>query len=130
MHAYLLVQLLKYVLEGMAVGIAAYLIAYNSKKGGMKMGEIVGLGLTAAATFAVLDIFAPSVSVGARHGSGFGLGAQTIGFGQGAFAFEGYENPLQGEEGEVIAEMPLEDVPMEEVQMMQMMPVEEVAETY
>lgn len=79
MHSYMLVQFLKYVLEGLAVAIAAYLIS-GTRKSGMKGEEILGLGITAAATFAVLDVFAPSVAVSARQGSGFALGAQQVGW--------------------------------------------------
>jgi hypothetical protein len=38
------------------------------------------IGLTAAATFAILDIYAPSVGSGARTGAGFGIGATMVGF--------------------------------------------------
>jgi hypothetical protein len=35
--------------------------------------------LTAAATLAVLDLLAPTVGMGARHGAGFGIGASLVG---------------------------------------------------
>jgi hypothetical protein len=72
----MLALLLKYLIEGLAVGIAAALIPKKS----VSTTEIIVIGLSAAATFALLDIFAPSVGDGARKGAGFGLGAQTVGW--------------------------------------------------
>ena len=37
------------------------------------------IALTAAATFAILDVFIPSMGESARGGAGFGLGANLIG---------------------------------------------------
>ena len=37
------------------------------------------IGLVAAATFAVLDLYAPAVALGARQGSGFGIGQSLVG---------------------------------------------------
>lgn len=67
---------IKYLLEGLAVGIAAALIP----KKNLAVPEIIVIALSAAATFALLDIFAPRVGDGARKGAGFGLGAQTVGW--------------------------------------------------
>lgn len=67
---------IKYLLEGLAVGIAAALIP----KKNLAVQEIIVIALSAAATFALLDIFAPRVGDGARKGAGFGLGAQTVGW--------------------------------------------------
>ena len=75
----LFMQYLKYLLEGLAVAAAAYYIP--QKKTSLK--EVAMIALTAAATFAVLDIFAPAVASGARHGAGFGIGANHVGFGEG-----------------------------------------------
>ena len=61
----------KYLIEGGAVAVAAY---YIPKK---KMGieEIIMIAITAAATFALLDMYAPSIGSAARQGTGFGIGA-------------------------------------------------------
>ena len=67
---------LKYVIEGFAVALAAYYIPQKM----MKLDEIVTIGLTAAATFAVLDVLAPSIASSARMGAGFGIGAAQVGF--------------------------------------------------
>ena len=75
-------QYLKYLLEGLAVAAAAYYIP--QKKTSLR--EVAMIALTAAATFAVLDIFAPAVASGARQGAGFGIGANHVGFGEGFYA--------------------------------------------
>jgi ABC-type Co2+ transport system permease subunit len=66
---------LKYLLEGLAVAVAAI---YIPKKA-LAMDEVATLALTAAAVFALLDVLAPSVGVTARQGAGFGLGTNLIG---------------------------------------------------
>ena len=69
-------RLLKYFFEGLIVAVAAFMIP--GKK--MNAGEVVVLGLVAAATFSLLDLFAPSVGASARTGAGFGVGANLVGF--------------------------------------------------
>ena len=69
-------RLLKYVLEGLVVAIAAYVLpAYP-----MAMPDIVQIAAISMATFSILDFFAPSVSQAARFGAGAGLGANLVGF--------------------------------------------------
>ena len=67
---------LKYLLEGLAIAIAAIYIP----KRALPMDEVATLALVAAAVFALLDVLAPSVSITARQGAGFGLGANLVGF--------------------------------------------------
>ena len=67
---------LKYLLEGLAVAVAAI---YIPKKA-LAMEDVAALALTAAAVFALLDVLAPSVGVTARQGAGFGIGANLVGF--------------------------------------------------
>ena len=67
---------IKYLLEGIAVAVAAYFIPRKK----VEITEIIFIALSAAATFAVLDIFAPKVGEGARKGAGFGIGANLVGF--------------------------------------------------
>ena len=69
-------RMVKYVIEGMAVAGVAY---YVPKKK-LNLEEIVMIGLTAACTFALLDMFAPSIGNTARQGAGFGIGANLVGF--------------------------------------------------
>lgn len=80
---------IRYFIEGAAVAIAAFYIPQKK----MNIKELVMIALTAAATFAILDTFAPEISSGARTGTGFGIGASLTGFSPskllgGAAAFE------------------------------------------
>lgn len=72
----LIAQIIKYVMEGLAVAVAAYVIPGKT----MRASEIAMIAFTGAATFAVLDIYAPSVGSSARTGAGFGIGAGMVGF--------------------------------------------------
>ena len=72
----LIMRLVKYLLEGLAVAVAAYVIPGKT----MRWSEVSMIALTATATFAILDIYAPSVGSGARQGAGFGIGAGLVGF--------------------------------------------------
>ena len=67
---------IKYLVEGLMVAIAAYAIPKHS----LKVEEILIIAFTAAATFSVLDVFAPAFSSSARSGSGFGIGMNLVGF--------------------------------------------------
>ncbi len=67
---------LKYLLEGLAVAVAAI---YIPKKP-LALEDVAALALTAAAVFALLDVLAPSVGVTARQGAGIGIGANLVGF--------------------------------------------------
>ena len=77
---------LKYIIEGLMVALAAFLIPGRGGKGGSRLGleEIAIISLTAAATFAFLDFYAPSISTSARQGAGFGIGANLVGWPAGA----------------------------------------------
>ena len=67
---------LKYLVEGLMVAIAAYVIP--SRK--LKLDECLLIALTAAATFSILDTYLPSMAVTARSGAGFGIGANLVNF--------------------------------------------------
>ena len=69
-------RIIKYLVEGLMVAIAAYAIPKRS----LNVEEILLLALTAAATFSILDTYIPSVGVTARSGAGFGIGANLVGF--------------------------------------------------
>jgi len=71
----LMTRAIKYAFEGVAVALAAYFFS-----GKLKINEIGMISLTAMATFAVLDVYAPSVGASARTGAGFGIGAGLVGF--------------------------------------------------
>lgn len=69
-------RVVKYLVEGLMVAIAAYAIP----KAGLDMDEVILIALTAAATFSILDTYVPSMGMTARAGAGFGIGAQMIGW--------------------------------------------------
>jgi len=69
-------RIIKYLVEGLMVAIAAYAIPKRS----LNVEEIVLIALTAAATFSILDTYIPSMGVSARSGAGFGIGANLVGF--------------------------------------------------
>lgn len=66
---------IKYLLEGAAVALAARYIP--SEKIDLK--EIAMIAFTAACVFAILDMYAPSISIAARQGAGFAIGSSTLG---------------------------------------------------
>ena len=72
----LIKRIIKYIVEGLMISIAAYVIPKKS----LNLEEIACLALTAAATFAILDTYIPSMGVSARSGAGFGMGANLVGF--------------------------------------------------
>lgn len=69
-------RLLKYLVEGLVVAIAASTIPKKS----LDVQDVGVIALSAAATFALLDLFAPTISYAARQGAGFGVGANLVGF--------------------------------------------------
>ena len=69
-------KIIKYLVEGLMVAIAAYAIP----KKALNMEEIILIALTAAATFSILDTYVPSMGVSARSGAGFGIGANLVKF--------------------------------------------------
>jgi ABC-type Co2+ transport system permease subunit len=71
----LIKRVIKYIVEGLMVAIAAYAIPKKS----MNLEEIALLALTAAATFAILDTYIPSMGVSARQGTGLGIGLKLSG---------------------------------------------------
>jgi hypothetical protein len=86
-------NLVKYVLEGLAVAVAAFFIPRKN----VNLKEIVMIGLTAAATFALLDMFTPFVGTSARQGAGFGVGYNMV---TGGGMDEGFETgEAEGFEG-------------------------------
>lgn len=72
----IVVRIIKYILEGSMVAIAVALIP--AKKPSLE--EVMTIALIAAATFSLLDMFAPSIGSAARLGSGLGVGANLVGW--------------------------------------------------
>lgn len=66
----LFLRLVKYMVEGLAVAVAAFYIPRRK----MALNSIIMLAVTAAATLALLDYMAPGIGDYARHGAGFGIG--------------------------------------------------------
>jgi hypothetical protein len=66
---------IKYLIEGLAVGICAMLIPKKQ----LTVEEIVIIALTAAATFSILDVFIPAAGTSSRNGLGLALGANLAG---------------------------------------------------
>ena len=69
-------RVIKYLVEGLMVAIAAYAIP----KASLNLEEICLIALTAAATFSILDCYVPNIGVSTRTGAGFGIGANMVGF--------------------------------------------------
>lgn len=65
----------KYLIMGVVVALAAHLIPRK----GLAASEILMVALCAAAVFALLDLYAPSISAGARAGAGLAIGANLVG---------------------------------------------------
>jgi ABC-type Co2+ transport system permease subunit len=71
----LIKRAIKYIIEGIIVALAAYVIPKKS----LNVEEVVVIALTAAATFSVLDVFIPSMGLGARNGASLAIGAGLAG---------------------------------------------------
>lgn len=69
-------RILKYIVEGIFVAIAAYTIP----KGKLQLEEVIVIGLMGACTFAVLDVFVPAVGQSTRQGAGMGIGFNLVNF--------------------------------------------------
>lgn len=69
------VRIIKYLLEGSVVGLAAYLIPSKKLSG----EEVLTIALTAAAVFALLDLFSPSISAASKVGVGLTIGSSLVG---------------------------------------------------
>jgi hypothetical protein len=69
-------RIVKYLIEGFVVAIVAYVIPQRT----MQLREIAMIGLSAAATFGILDMYSPSIGEATRTGAGFGVGASMVGW--------------------------------------------------
>ena len=69
-------RIIKYLIEGFMVAIAAYAIPERS----LNIEEILAVTLTATATFAILDTYIPSIGASTRQGAGMGIGLNLVGF--------------------------------------------------
>ena len=71
-------RILKYLIEGTAVALAAYYVPQGKQK--LSIDSICIIAITAAATFAILDMYTPDISAAARMGAGFGIGGNLVNF--------------------------------------------------
>ena len=69
-------RVIKYIVEGLMVAIAAYAIPKRS----LNLEEIGCIALTAAATFSILDTYIPAMGASTRTGAGLGVGFGLVGF--------------------------------------------------
>jgi len=65
---------LKYLFEGLSVAVASKFLIASAK-----LDQVLILGLTAAAVFAVLDLYAPAIGGSARLGTGLQIGSSLVG---------------------------------------------------
>lgn len=72
----LIKRLIKYLIEGLMVAIAAFAIPKRS----LNIEEIIILALVSAATFSILDTYVPSIGVSTKQGVGMGIGFNLVGF--------------------------------------------------
>ena len=70
----------KYSLEGLVVAIAAFWLPKFMGGKSLPLSQVGMIAMFALATFAILDVYAPSVGASARTGAGFGIGANLVGF--------------------------------------------------
>ena len=73
-------NIIKYILEGIAVSVCAFLLSTKNNK---DIQSVLLIGLSAALIFMILDMFAPVVNSSARQGAGFGIGFNLVGGGKG-----------------------------------------------
>jgi ABC-type Co2+ transport system permease subunit len=71
----LIKRAIKYIVEGIIVALAAYVIPKKS----LSIEEVIVISLTAAATFSLLDVFIPSMGVMSRNSAAAGIGLGLIG---------------------------------------------------
>jgi len=69
-------RIIKYLIEGLMVAIVAMVVV----KKPLDLEDILILGLTASASFSILDSFMPSMGVQMRQGASLGLGLSLVGF--------------------------------------------------
>ncbi len=69
-------RVVKYVLEGLVVAIAAILLPKTKPD----FEAVIALALVAASTFAIVDTMMPSLNYPLNMGVGFGIGANLVNF--------------------------------------------------
>jgi hypothetical protein len=72
-------QFLKRAIKYLIEGIMVALVAFSIPKKQLNLEEVAMIGLTGAATFALLDVFSPSIGAATRSGVGMSVGAGLTG---------------------------------------------------
>ncbi len=67
-------NLILYLIEGIAVAIAAYVIPNRRTK----LNEVVVISFIASISFFILDVFSDKVGSGSRLGAGLGIGYNLV----------------------------------------------------
>lgn len=67
-------NLILYLIEGIAVAIAAYVIPNRRTK----LNEIVVISFIASISFFILDVFSDKIGSGSRLGAGLGIGYNLV----------------------------------------------------
>jgi len=75
--AELIKRVIKYLVMGLMIALASFLVPKKAKA--LDLEEIVLIGLSSSACFAILDVYLPSIAVSTRQGVGLALGAGLIG---------------------------------------------------
>jgi hypothetical protein len=68
-------RVVKFLVLGCVVAVSALLIQRK-----LKAEEVIMLSLVSAATFALLDTYAPTIAPHAHQGAGLGIGLSMVGF--------------------------------------------------
>lgn len=74
-YSELIKRAIKYIVEGIIVALAAYVIPKKS----LSIEEVIVISLTAAATFSLLDVFIPSMGAATKNGVGLSVGVGLAG---------------------------------------------------
>lgn len=74
-------NVIKYLLEGMAVAGSAFYILPAHRR---DVKEVATIGVVAALIMMILDMYAPGVAHGMRTGAGFGIGGKLVQWPNGA----------------------------------------------
>jgi ABC-type Co2+ transport system permease subunit len=67
-------EFVKRAIKYLVLGLVIAVVAFSIPKQKLKLEEVVVISISAAMSFAILDIFAPSIGQAARTGAGYGIG--------------------------------------------------------
>jgi hypothetical protein len=70
----------KFAMPSHSLLLAIAVVAYSLPAKKTRLAEVASVAVTGAATFAILDAYAPAAAGSARTGAGFGVGGNLVGF--------------------------------------------------